>query len=156
MLKMDSAAPHAEAITKLDWNYGTHITADTIAREINGYDLTTGKLMESFGVLKGDGTTSSGNWLYCNMYTEQEGNKAKRRNTVDSHPNQIGLYSGWAWCWPLNRRIIYNRASVDLDGVPWDKEHPVILNYNPETKWRLAADKPGQRRGEISSFHNEA
>jgi len=136
LYRSDHAAPHAEAITRLDWNYGTHVTADAVAREINGYDLTTGKLMESFGALKDDGTTSSGNWLYCNMYTEMEGNKAKRRNMVDSHPNRIGLYSGWAWCWPLNRRIIYNRASVDLDGVPWDKEHPVILSYNPETKWQ--------------------
>ena len=132
----DGAAPHVEAITRLDWNYGVHVTTDAIAREINGYDLTNGKLMESFGSLKDDGTTSSGNWLYCNMYTEAEGNKAKRRNAVDSHPNQIGLYSGWAWCWPLNRRIIYNRASVDLNGVPWDREHPVILNYDPDTKWQ--------------------
>lgn len=136
LYQTDNTAPQREAITNLDWNYGAHITADAVAREINGYDLTTGKLMGSFGDLKDDGTTSSGNWLYCNMYTEKEGNKTKRRNTVDSHPNQIGLYSGWAWCWPLNRRIIYNRASVNLDGLPWDKEHPVILDYNPETKWQ--------------------
>ena len=136
LYQADSSAPQAEAITSLDWNYGVHITADAVAREINGYDLTIGKLAESFGKLKDDGTTSSGNWLYCNMYTEADGNKAKRRNTVDLHPNQIGLHSDWAWCWPLNRRIIYNRASVDLDGVPWDKEHPVILNYNPVTKWQ--------------------
>jgi len=136
LYRADSAAPQPEAITKLDWNYGTHITADAVAREINGYDLTTGKLAESFGVLKDDGTTSSGNWLYCNMYTEAAGNKASKRDPIDSHPKQIGLYSDWSWCWPLNRRIIYNRASVDLNGAPWDSEHPVILNYNPTTKWQ--------------------
>jgi len=38
----------------------------------------------------------------------------------------IGLNLEWAWCWPVNRRIIYNRASVDNYGNPWDKEHPVI------------------------------
>jgi len=38
----------------------------------------------------------------------------------------IGLNLEWAWCWPVNRRIIYNRASVDKSGKPWDKEHPVI------------------------------
>ncbi len=32
----------------------------------------------------------------------------------------------------MNRRIIYNRASVDLDGIPWDKEHPVIWWQNGE------------------------
>jgi formate dehydrogenase major subunit len=136
LYKADSAAPQREAITKLDWNYGTRVTADAVAREINGYDLTTGKLAESFGVLKDDGTTSSGNWLYCNMYTEAAGNKARKRDPIDLHPRQIGLYSDWSWCWPLNRRIIYNRASVDLKGAPWDKEHPVILNYNPTTKWQ--------------------
>jgi formate dehydrogenase major subunit len=48
-------------------------------------------------------------------------------------PFNIGLHPKWAWCWPVNRRIIYNRASVDLDGVPWDKEHPVIWWRNG--KW---------------------
>ena len=127
--------PNAEAITDLEWNYGD-INADKVAREINGYDLTTGKLVASFGKLKDDGTTTSGNWLYCNQYTEKEGNKCARRNPVDAHPKRIGLYSNWSWCWPLNRRIIYNRASVDLDGVPWDSKHPVILDYNSETKWK--------------------
>jgi len=108
-----------------------------VAKEINGYDLTTGKLLPSFGMCKDDGTTSSGNWLYCASYTEA-GNMAARRNGYD--PSGIGLYSEWAWCWPVNRRIIYNRASVDLDGEPWDKQHPVIT-WNPVTgKW--AGDVP--------------
>ncbi len=136
LYRADGAAPQREAITNLDWDYGAHITADAVAKEINGYDLTTGKLVTSFGALKDDGTTSSGNWLYCNMYSETDGNKAKKRDPVDAHPKQIGLYSNWAWCWPVNRRIIYNRASVDPDGVPWDGEHPVILNYNPTSKWQ--------------------
>jgi len=135
LYEVDSAAPGREAITDLVWDYGD-INADKVAREVNGYDLTTGKLVVSFGALKDDGTTTSGNWLYCNMYTETDGNKAKKRNPVDVHPKQIGLYSNWSWCWPLNRRIIYNRASVDLDGVPWDSEHPVILSYDPVAKWQ--------------------
>ncbi|UCB43655.1 MAG: formate dehydrogenase-N subunit alpha [Dehalococcoidales bacterium] len=125
--------PLAKPVVELDWDYGSHITADAVAREINGYD-STGQLMASFGSLKDDGTTSSGNWLYCNMYTETDGNKAKKTDPVDTHPQQIGLYSNWAWCWPVNRRIIYNRASVDLDGVPWDSEHPVI-SYG-QGKWQ--------------------
>ncbi len=136
LYQADSAAPARDAVTNLDWNYGAHITADAVAKEINGYDLTTGKLAASFGALKDDGTTSSGNWLYCNMYTEEAGNKAKKTDPIDAHPKQIGLYSNWAWCWPVNRRIIYNRASVDLNGKPFDSEHPVILNYTAETKWQ--------------------
>jgi formate dehydrogenase major subunit len=141
--------PNAEAITKLTWDVGdnAHPSARVVAKEINGYDLTTGKLMDSFGGLKDDGTTTAGNWLYTNSYVEPEkepdapipGNRASRRDlTPDAH--NIGLYPKWAWCWPVNRRIIYNRASVDLDGNPWDAEHPVIA-WDPTTeKW--AGDVP--------------
>jgi len=117
--------PNSEAITELTWDYGTgHPDVHKVAKEINGYDLTTGKLMASFGGLKNDGTTTSGNWLYCASYTEA-GNMAARRDPTPGEFN-VGLYPKWAWCWPVNRRIIYNRASVDLNGEPWDKEQPVI------------------------------
>lgn len=127
----DADAPHHDAILNLTWDYGTHADSHQVAKEINGYDLTTGKLLPSFGKLKDDGSTTSGNWLYCASYTE-EGNMAARRDPAPG-PFDVGLYSKWAWCWPVNRRIIYNRASVDLDGVPWDKEHPVIWWKNG--KW---------------------
>jgi formate dehydrogenase major subunit len=78
----------------------------------------------SFAYLQADGSTSSANWLYCNSYTEN-GNMAARRSKKDA-PNNIGLYPEFAWCWPVNRRIIYNRASVDLKGQPWDKKDWVI------------------------------
>ena len=128
----NAGGKHAEAITNLTWDNGHPASADRIAREVNGYDLTTGKLMVSFGKLKDDGTTTSGNWLYCNQYTEEDGNKTKRRDLTPG-PFDVGLYPNWAWCWPVNRRIIYNRASVDLNGVPWDKEKPVI--WWKDGKW---------------------
>ena len=131
----DTSAPGREGILNLTWDYDPHtITADQIARELNGYDLTTGKLMASFANLKDDGTTTSGNWLYCNSYTE-DGNKLKKRDPVDAHPQKIGLHSNWAWCWPVNRRIIYNRAAVDLNGNPYDVEHPVISWDAAGAKW---------------------
>ncbi|MFC1981459.1 formate dehydrogenase-N subunit alpha, partial [Chloroflexota bacterium] len=124
-LYASEGGPNAEAITKLVWNYGTgRPDVHKVAKEINGYDLTTNKLLPSFTKLQDDGTTSSGNWLYCGSYTE-DGNMSARRH-VDDGPYYIGLHSKWAWCWPVNRRIIYNRASVDSNGEPWDKEHPVI------------------------------
>ncbi len=139
-----------DPILNLGWDYSDEEEADVIAREMNGYDLTSGKLMASFVNLKDDGTTSSGNWLHCNQYTPASDadkqaypdlisvvggvesiNKARRRNNVDtsligSGGVGAGLYSNWAWCWPVNRRVIYNRASVDLDGNPWDAEHPIV------------------------------
>ena len=49
------------------------------------------------------------------MFKADGTNKSKVHDPVDA-PNNIGLYPGWTWCWPVNRRIIYNRASVDFDG----------------------------------------
>ena len=117
------AEKNAAAITHLAWDYGDPPDVHLVAKEMNGYDLSTGKLLSSPGSLKDDGTTSCGNWLWCGMYTE-DGNMAARRDTAD--PSGIGLFPGWGWAWPLNRRIMYNRASVDLDGNPWDTAHPVI------------------------------
>jgi formate dehydrogenase-N alpha subunit len=116
----------AEPITKLDWPYNPEdpLLPHIVAKEINGYDLTTGKLAANFTGLREDGTTSCGNWLYSGSYNET-GNLSARRDLNDA-PFNVGLNSRWAWSWPLNRRIVYNRASVDLDGNPWDKQHPVI------------------------------
>jgi formate dehydrogenase major subunit len=126
----------AKPIENLKWDYTTagSYNPHKVAKEINGYFLSDvtikgktykkGTLVPSFAFLKDDGTTSSGNWLYCNSYTE-DGNKSARRSKKDA-PNNIGLYPEFAWCWPVNRRIIYNRASVDLQGRPWDEKQWVV------------------------------
>ena len=119
-----------EPITKLAWNYGEHPSSHTVAKEINGYNLTTGKLLANFTKLKDDGTTMCGNWLYSGSYTE-DGNMMARRELDD--PTGIGLYPKWTWCWPVNRRIIYNRASCDIKGNPWNPDKYVI-KWNGE-KW---------------------
>jgi formate dehydrogenase major subunit len=139
--------PVADAITQLRWKgwydspqrkYGAMDLTDLVSREINGFaeaDLLNedgtvwygkGELLESFGHLRADGTTSSSNWLYTQSYNRNDGNRQKWRDNTDYHPAGIGLYAKWAWCWPVNRRIIYNRASVDLDGTPWDDQDFVI------------------------------
>ena len=134
LYKKDKNAVFPEPIVNLKWDYTTNgeFDAHKMAKEINGYFLkdTTvkgknfkkGDLVPSFAYLQADGSTSSANWLYCNSYTAK-GNMSARRKREKSG---IGLNLEWAWCWPVNRRIIYNRASVDLQGNPWDKEHPVI------------------------------
>jgi formate dehydrogenase major subunit len=121
-----------EPILSLKWDYETngHFDIHKVAKEINGYDLTTGKLMANFVGLKDDGTTSCGSWIYSGSYTEA-GNMAARRKKGD--PTGLGLYPEWSWCWPLNRRIIYNRASVDLDGNPRDPKRP-LLKWDAEGK----------------------
>jgi formate dehydrogenase major subunit len=132
-----------EPIRNLRWNFVKNSRYDpyALAKLINGYfekDTTIkekiykkGFLVPSFVYLQDDGATSSGNWLYCNSYTEK-GNMAARRGKAD--PSGMGLYSEWAWCWPLNRRILYNRASVDLNGQPWSPNKD-ILRWTGEDKW---------------------
>ena len=141
LYKKDKNAVLPEPIVNLKWDYSTHGEFDPhkMAKEINGYflkDITVkgkkfkkGDLVPSFAYLQADGSTSSGNWLYSNSYTGK-GNMSARRKREKSG---IGLNLGWAWCWPVNRRIIYNRASVDKYGKPWDKEHPVIA-WDPNAK----------------------
>jgi len=111
-------------------------TLDEIAQEVNGFDLTTGKRMAKFADLKDDGTTTAGDWIYTGSYPDS-GNLMKRRDGIQdplkNDPTGMGFYPNWAWSWPLNRRVMYNRASADLDGKPWDATRPGI-KWNGE-KW---------------------
>src|SRR5438034_45153 len=58
------------------------------------------------------------------------GNLMKRRGGIQdpkaNDPTGMGFYPTWAWSWPLNRRVMYNRASADLDGKAWDPKRPGI------------------------------
>ncbi len=127
-------------IQHLDWNYGIGEDGgpdvNEVAKRINGRfhaDVeidgkvyAAGTQVPSFAMLRDDGTTSSGNWLYCASYTES-GNQGKNRDLDNSKDvSNIGLYSKFSWCWPVNRRIIYNRASCDTNGKPWNENKKVI------------------------------
>ena len=123
-----------EPIVNLRWDYLKRgYDPHAIAKLVNGYferdtvvkgkHFKKGQLVPSFAYLTDDGATSSGNWLYCQSYNEK-GNNAARRSKAD--PTGMGLYSGWAWCWPVNRRILYNRASVDLMGKPWSANKNIL------------------------------
>jgi formate dehydrogenase major subunit len=111
---------------------------DEIAQEINGRDLKTGKRLETFADLKDDGTTTAGDWIYTGSYPEA-GNLAKRRDGVQdpatNDPTGMGFYPNWGWSWPLNRRVLYNRASADQQGRPWDPERPGIRWDKAAGKW---------------------
>ena len=88
--------------------------------------------MASFMDLKDDGSTACGCWIYSGSYTE-DGNQMARRGLKDA-PNKIGMYPQWAWAWPVNRRIIYNRASVNRKGEPWDPKRWVVKWTGSEWK----------------------
>jgi formate dehydrogenase major subunit len=153
-----------EPVTNLAWNYGEKaVNIHAVAKEINGYYLEDvydkkatppkllgkkGELCASFVHLQADGTTSCGNWLFSQSYTQKEGkiiNMMARRGKKD--PTGLGIFPEWAWAWPVNRRVIYNRASVDQEGRPWDPKR-AVLKWNA-TKENPATKKPGVWEGDV-------
>lgn len=128
-----------EPILNLDWRYKDpgNPSPEELAKEVNGYVLEDvadpndptklvlqkGKQVVSFAALRDDGTTACGCWIYSGSYNEA-GNNMTRRDTSD--PDDTGVYPKWAWSWPVNRRILYNRASADIGGKPWDASRKLL------------------------------
>ena len=56
-----------------------------------------------------------------------------RRGTDD--PSGLGIYPNWAWSWPANRRVMYNRASCDLSGKPWDADRRQVWWNDGAGRW---------------------
>jgi formate dehydrogenase-N alpha subunit len=116
-----------DPIVKSNWDYiepGEHEASPRlVAREANGYEWKSRKQLPAFFELKEDGSTACGDWIYSGSYTE-EGNMMARRGLKD--PRGLGMFPEWTWCWPVNRRIIYNRAAVDRKGEPWDEKRWVV------------------------------
>ncbi len=139
-LYRDKGGKFAPPIMALTLNYKdpTKPELDELAQEVNGFDLTTKQRLDSFAKLKDDGTTTAGDWIYTGSYPES-GNLMKRRaGTQDvqkNDPTGMGFFPGWAWSWPLNRRVLYNRASADLNGRPWDRARPGIAWDQAQQKW---------------------
>ena len=41
----------------------------------------------------------------------------------------------WAWAWPANRRMLYNRASADPDGKPWSERKKYLWWDEAAGRW---------------------
>jgi formate dehydrogenase major subunit len=122
-LYQGSKAAKDQGLLNLTWSYGEIPSVHAVAREINGQDLATGKQMATFAALKDDGSTTSGNWIYCGMFPEEGKYLAERRDPTEKAK---GIYSNWAYSWPVNRRILYNRCSADPTGKPWSEDKKVM------------------------------
>jgi len=106
-------------LLNMTWNYSNLASPslEEVAREISGTQVENGRQVSGFSELQDDGSTLCGNWLYSGSFTEA-GNMMARRGQED--PTGLGFYPNWAWNWPANRRVLYNRASADAAGKPWD------------------------------------
>nr|AUN36805.1 selenocysteine-containing formate dehydrogenase O alpha subunit [uncultured bacterium] len=123
-----SELPRDQGIKNLTWDFdpdpGHVITpagepdAHKVLREINGY--VTGnptQHLDGFDKLKDDGSTTCASWIYCGVYPAPDLNLAAKKEA--DPPGVNNAERNWGWAWPANRRVLYNRASADLNGKPW-------------------------------------
>ncbi|MDY6933893.1 MAG: formate dehydrogenase-N subunit alpha [Spirochaetota bacterium] len=121
LYERDKGARFPDPILNAYWNFhddGDAPSPHMVAREINGFDWNTKKPLGDFISLKNDGSTASGNWLYCGSYND--GCNMMARRGMKDGSNRLGMYPEWAWCWPANSRVLYNRAGVNREGDPWN------------------------------------
>jgi formate dehydrogenase major subunit len=135
-----------DPILKLALNYTdpSNPSLSEVLKEINGKALADledpvtkqqikqGQQLPGFAWLKDDGTTACGNWIYSGSFTEA-GNLTARRDASD--PSGLGVHQNWAFSWPANRRVLYNRASCDLDGKPFDPTRKQVWWSEATQKW---------------------
>jgi len=117
-----SARDRDRPVLELTWDYPTEGATDdpdaeAVLREINGCRLADGEPLSTYVDVKDDGSTACGCWIYCGVYAGGV-NQANRRKPGG---DQSWVAPEWGWAWPLNRRILYNRASADPDGRPWSE-----------------------------------
>ncbi len=164
-LYVKEGGPNAEPIVNLYWDYldgKGHFDALKVAKRMNGIFLkdtvvedkfkgtTTefkkGQCVPGFGNLQLDGSTCAGNWVHSGSFGADGENKMAKRGKED--PTGLGIFPNWAYVWPVNRRIMYNRASCDLNGKPWDPKRKVVewvgdkwVGDVPDGPWPPPADK---------------
>ncbi len=125
------AQPHEPSPEELAREYSGKALADvTDPKDPKNVLVKAGQQVDGFAQLRDDGTTSCGCWLFSGAWSEK-GNLMARRDNAD--PSGLGNTLGWAFSWPANRRILYNRASCDPQGNPWDPERGMV-RWNGQ-KW---------------------
>jgi len=131
-----SVEPRDRPVQDLAWDYptaGPHAEpdAEAVLAEISGYHTADRSPVGSFVDLKDDGSTACGCWIYSGSYKDGANQTARRK----PGPDQSWVAPDWGWAWPLNRRMLYNRASADPEGKPWSERKRYIW-WDPGTqKW---------------------
>jgi formate dehydrogenase major subunit len=131
--KLDPRARNA-GLTALAWDYKLEgemqePSAEEILQEINGYTVSDHKQVKGFTELKADGSTTCGCWIYSGIFPSAGQNVANSRNSRDFYGH------GWAFSWPSDRRVIYNRASARPDGKPWSERKKLVWWDEADKQW---------------------
>ena len=153
----EEGGANPDPILKTKWDYYVDGKIDPrpVAWALNGYRVagtecnTTSAapktdLLPGYGDLKADGSTACAMWIYSGFWSNNDAPLDAAEQPIGRRDNSdasgIGLNSTWAYAWPSNRRILYNRASADMAGKPWNPEK-VLVEWTGD-KWNLvdAAD----------------
>jgi formate dehydrogenase major subunit len=130
-----STDPIDRPLLDLTWDYPTEgptaePSADAVLAEISGYKAD-GSPASAYTELKPDGSTRCGCWIYCGVHADGVNQAARRK----PHWEQNWVAPEWAWAWPANRHILYNRASADPDGRPWSERKAYVWWDEEQQKW---------------------
>ena len=122
-------------VLDLTWDYPTEgpldePSADAILAEVNGFG-PDGEHLSSYEQLRDDGSTTCGCWIYCGVYADGVNQAGRKKSWTE----QDWIAAEWAWAWPANRRILYNRASADPEGRPWSERKALVWWDAEEGKW---------------------
>jgi formate dehydrogenase major subunit len=137
-----SGDPRDRAILDLTWDYpvqGPHDEPDAehVLQEISGRS-SDGTFLEKYEQLEDDGSTACGSWLHCGIYAHGVNQAARRK----PHTEQNWVAPEWAWAWPKNTRLLYNRASADPDGRPWSERKRYVWWDAEQGEWTSNGDAP--------------
>lgn len=129
-----STDPRDRPLLELTWSYPcegdiAEPSAEAILAEINGSGPDGA--LSGYTELSDDGSTSCGCWIYSGVYAGGRNQAANRQ--PGSQQNWVA--PGWAWAWPANRRILYNRASADPDGNPWSERKRYVWWDTERRQW---------------------
>jgi formate dehydrogenase major subunit len=135
-LYASSTSPRDRAIQALTWDYGEkgplrEPDAERVLLEVNGTTVADGKPVPGFAKLKDDGSTACGCWIYSGCYAGGVNQPARRKPQGEQH----WVAPEWGWAWPMNRRILYNRASADPEGRPWSERKRYVWWDEAERRW---------------------
>jgi len=135
---MATDAPRDAALRALTWDYADE-DAEEVLQEIHGN-------VKHFGELEADGSTSCGCWIYSGVFDGE--NKANARKPEGRYGH------GWGYAWPLDRRILYNRASADPSGKPWSERKALVWWDEEKREW-IGHDVADFTRGKAPDYKPE-
>ena len=148
----EEGGANPDPILKTKWDYYVDgkIEPMTVTWALNGYrtagtkfdvssDEVETDLLKGYSEMAADGSTACAMWIYSGYFNNNDAPLDPTAQPVCHRSNEdnggLGLYSGWAYSWPSNRRILYNRASADTKGQPWNPDKALVRWDADEKTW---------------------